>query len=145
MNLRSVGWSCLSLFLSVPFEAFSIEVYKVNQDAAVTRLKPSRKTSKDTKFVSCFSKAQPTGSYIVRSPILSSPDSLHRAYVEVEAIASRPKDEPSDSIPSCENTSRLFVAGPPDSDFKLVYSQSAPGISDGNSLKLVDWSADGTK
>jgi hypothetical protein len=144
MNLRRVGWSCLSLLLFVPFEAFSIEVYKANQDEAVTRLKPSRKTSKDTKFVSCFSKAQPTGSYIVRSPILTSPDSLHRAYVEVEAIASRPKDEPPDSIPSCENSSRLFVAGPADSDFKLVYSQAPPDISDGNSLKLVDWSADGT-
>jgi hypothetical protein len=144
MNLRRVGWLCLSLLLFVPFEALSGEVYRAHQDAAVTRLKPSRKTSKDTKFVSCFSKAQPTGSYIVRSPILTSPDSLHRAYVEVEAIAFRPNDEPSNSIPSCENTSRLFVAGPADGDFKLVYSQSPPDISDGNSLKLVDWSADGT-
>jgi hypothetical protein len=53
MNLHRVCWSCLSLLLFVPFEAFSIEVYKANQEAAVTRLKPSRKTSKDTKFMSC--------------------------------------------------------------------------------------------
>ena len=94
--------------------------------------------------MSCFGKGQPTGSYIVQSPILTSPDGLHRAYVEVEAIASRPKDEPSDSEPSCENASRLFLAGPGDNEFKVVYSQSPPDISDGNSLKLVDWSADGT-
>ena len=143
MKLYRVAWS-LSLLLFVTFEWSSGDVHGAQQDATATRLKPSRSTSNDTKFVSCFSKAQPAGSYIVRSPILTSPDSLHRAYVEVEAIASRPKDEPSDGIPSCENTSRLFLAGPGDSEFKLVYTQSPPDISDGNSLKLVDWSADGT-
>ena len=144
MELYRVAWSCLSLLLFITFEGSIGEVHGAQQAAAATRLKPSRSTSKDTKFVSCFGKGQPTGSYIVQSPILTSPDGLHRAYVEVEAIAFRPKDEPSDSEPSCENASRLFLAGPGDSVFKLVYSQSPPDISDGNSLKLVDWSADGT-
>ena len=144
MELYRLAWSCISLLLFVTFEGSGGEVHGAQQATTATRLKPSRRTSKDTKFVSCFGKGQPTGSYIVQSPILTSPDGLHRAYVEVEAIASRPKDEPSDSEPSCENASRLFLAGPGDNEFKVVYSQSPPDISDGNSLKLVDWSADGT-
>jgi len=144
MEPYRVALSCLSLLLFVTFEGSSGKVHGMQQAAAATRLKPSRSTSKDTKFVSCFGKGQPTGSYIVQSPIMTSPDGLHRAYVEVEAVAFRPKDEPSDSEPSCENTSRLFLAGPGDSEFKVAYSQSPPDISDGNSLKLVDWSADGT-
>jgi hypothetical protein len=144
MSLYRVAWPCLSLLLFVALPEAKGDVREVQEAAAAAvRLKPSHSTSKDTKFVSCFSKGQPTGSRIVRSPILITPDGLHRAYVEVEATAFRPKDEPSDSEFSCENTSRLFIAGPGDSQFKLVYSQSPPDISDGNSLKLVDWSADG--
>jgi hypothetical protein len=97
----------------------------------------------NTKFVSCFNKGQTTGSHIVRTPVLKSPDGLHRAYIEVEAIAFQPKDESTYDGPLCENTSRLFIAGPNDDDFKLSYSQSPPEIADGNSLKLVDWSPDG--
>jgi hypothetical protein len=144
MGLYRVSWSCLSLLVSVaPLEAKG-EVREVQEAAAsAVRLKPSRSTSKDTQFVSCFSKGQPTGSRIVRSPILTAPDGLHRAYVEVEATAFRPKDEASDSEFYCENKSRLFIAGPGDTQFKLVYSQSPPDLADGNSLKLVDWSPDG--
>jgi hypothetical protein len=144
MRLYRVAWSCLSFLLCVALPEAKGEVREVQEAAvAAVRLKPSRSTSKDTKFVSCFSKGQPTGSRTVRSPILIAPDGLHRAYVEVEATAFRPKDEPSDSEFSCENASRLFIAGPGDSQFKLVYSQSPPDLADGNSLKLVDWSPDG--
>lgn len=143
MELCPIAWSLLSLFLSIPTAASSEDA---NQDSvATTRLAPSRTTSKNTKFVSCFGKGHPTGSYIVRSPVLTSPGGLHRAYAEVAAIAFRAKEQPSDSEPSCENTSRLFLAGPGVKEFKLVYSQAPPDFSDGNSLKLVDWSPDGTK
>ena len=141
MELYRIAW-CFSLIVFVTLELSSDRISE-GQQAEATRLNPSHSTSRNTKFVSCFGKGRPPGSYIVRSPIMASPDGHRRAYVEVEAIASRSKDEPSDSDPSCENTARLFLAGPEDSSFKLVYSQSPPDISDGNSLKLVDWSADG--
>jgi hypothetical protein len=144
MKLYHVASSCLSLLLFVVLPEAQGEVREAQEAAAAAvRLRPSLRTSKDTKFVSCFSKGLPTGSRIVRSPILTAPDGLHRAYVEVEATAFRPKDEPPDSEFSCENTSRLFIAGPEDSQFKLVFSQSPPDLADGNSLKLVDWSPDG--
>jgi hypothetical protein len=145
MELYRLAWSWLWLIIFICFEGPSTEVRGAQQAVGATRLSPSHSTSKNTKFVSCFGKGKPTGSYIVRSPILTSPDGIHRAYVEVEATAFRPKAEPADSEPSCENTSRRFLAGPGDSAFKLVYSQSPPDIADGNSLRLVDWSADGAK
>jgi len=144
MKLYRGAWSCLSFFLFVTFTGSSGEVHRAEmQQVAATRLKPSESTSKDTKYVSCWNKKQSlTGSHLVRSPILTSSDGLHRAFVEVEAIAFQPKDESTYSGPLCENTSRLFLAGPGDAEFKLAYSQS-PDFSDGNSLKLVDWSPDG--
>ncbi|PYU51204.1 MAG: hypothetical protein DMG53_01855 [Acidobacteria bacterium] len=60
MEPYRVASSCLSLLLFVTFEGSSGEVHGVQQAAAATRLKPSRSTSKGTKFVSCFGKGQPT-------------------------------------------------------------------------------------
>src|SRR5205807_8253229 len=62
-------------------------------------------------------------------------------YVEVEAIAFQPKDTATYSGPLCQNTSRLLLAGSGDAAFKVVYTQT-PDFSEGNSLKLVDWSPD---
>jgi hypothetical protein len=73
---------------------------------------------------------------------LVSSDGLHRAYVEVEATAFKPKDEATYSGPLCFNDSRLFVEGPSGKSFKITYSDS-PKVLDGNSIKLVDWSPDG--
>jgi len=101
-------------------------------------------TSKYTQDVSCWDKTQQfTGLHLVRSPILVSSDGLHRAYVEVEATAFEHKDVATYGGPLCENTSRLFFAGPRETRFRLAYLQS-PDFSDGNSMKLVDWSPDGT-
>lgn len=113
-------------------------------DSAAIRLEPTRSTSRNTKFVSCFNKGESTGSHLVRTPVLTSTDGLHRAYIEVEAIAFQAKDESKYDGPICENSSRLYLAGPKDAEFKLAYSQSPPDLADGNSLRLVDWSPDAT-
>jgi hypothetical protein len=107
-----------------------------------TRLAPSISTSKNTKYVSCWKGQAAISSRLVKSPILVSPDGSRRVYVEVEAAAFRPKDVSTYAGPHCQNTSRIFLGGSQDAEFKLAYTQSA-SFSDGNSLKLVDWSPDG--
>src|SRR5882672_745924 len=114
-----------------------------NQPAAI-RLKPVFSSSKQTRYVSCWNKKNKlTGSRLVRTPVLISPDASHRAYVEVEATAFQPKDLATYTGNLCENTSRLFLAGSGEATFKLVFTQSQDDFSDGNSLTLVDWSSDG--
>src|SRR5262250_1814556 len=108
------------------------------------RLKAVVLSSKQTQYVSCWSKNNRTvSSKLVRTPVLISPDGSHRAYVEVEATAFQPKDTATYIGNLCENTSRLFVAKRGETSFKQVFSQSAEDFSDGNSLTLVDWSSDG--
>ena len=135
----------LSVFLFVVALPNLSSSTAATQDAGTTiHLKPSRRVSGDTKFVSCFAKGQPISSHVVRSPVLISPNGNRRAYVEVEAMAFRPSNESPDSEFSCENASRLFLSGREPDEFRVAYSQAPPDVSDGNSLRLVDWSADGT-
>lgn len=109
------------------------------------RLAPKATTSKETIDVSCWNRHNAlTDSRLVRSPVLISPGGLYRAYVEVQAIAFRPKNIGTYVGPLCENTSRLFVASSFDNAFHVVYSQT-PDMSSGNSLKIIDWSADGER
>jgi hypothetical protein len=110
------------------------------QAQSAVRLPVTERLS-DTARVSCWKDSDHPISRLGRSPIISSSGG-YRAYVEVEAIAFRPKYQETYAGPLCENTSRLFLAGPGDVKFKPAYSQ-APDFSDGNSLKLVDWSPDG--
>jgi hypothetical protein len=146
--MKIYPWSrfCLSALLLPTLAESSLHVRRIpTQDVAgAKRLPPSEIAGRDTKYVSCWNKHQSlTGSRLVRSPILASRDGLHRAYVEVEATAFEPKDAANYSGPLCENTSRLFLAGPDETKFNLAYSQSV-NFSDGNSLELVDWSPEGT-
>jgi hypothetical protein len=104
---------------------------------------PITERSNDTAEVSCWKGSGNITSRLGRSPITSS-SAGYRAYVEVKAAAFRPKYEETYAGPLCENTSRLFLAGPGDAEFKIAYSQS-PDLSDGNSLKLIDWSPEGTR
>ena len=128
--------SCLHSGDAVPSKVLA------SQASEATRLEPTLSVSKDTKYVSCWDKKrESTVSRLVRSPILTAPDGLHRAYVEVEAIAFKPKQPDTYTGNLCENTSRLLLSEPGDANFKLVYSQTLD-LSDGNSLKLVDWSPD---
>jgi len=141
------GWICFS-FLLVVAPTGSSQVRRMGTQH-VTPAKPLaalQSTSKDTKYVSCWDKKQSlTGSHLVRSPILTSSDGRHRAYVEVEATAYEPQDKHAYSGPLCANTSRLYVAGPEDKTFRLVYLQSPTRWELGNSLKLVDWAPGGTQ
>jgi hypothetical protein len=103
---------------------------------------PITERSSDTAGVSCWKGSDDhVISRLGRSSIISS-SAGYRAYAEVTATAFKPKYQETYTGPLCENTSRLFLAGPGDAEFKLAYSQS-PDFSDGNSLKLVDWSPDG--
>ena len=104
---------------------------------------PVTERSSDTAEISCWKKGSDNpSSRLGRSQVASS-SAGYRAYIEVQATAFRPKYRETYVGPLCENTSRLFVAGPGDAEFKVVYSQGTD-FSDGNSLKLVDWSPDGT-
>jgi hypothetical protein len=102
---------------------------------------PITARSTNTAEISCWKGSDNPISRLGRSPVISS-SAGYRAYVEVKATAFRPKYQETYAGPLCENTSRLFLAGPGDAKFKLAYTQS-PDFSDGNSLKLVDWSPDG--
>jgi hypothetical protein len=44
--------------------------------------------------------------------MLKSPDSTVRAYAQSEAVLNKKKNAQGDEDVECENTSRLFVAGP---------------------------------
>ncbi|HYL13445.1 MAG TPA: hypothetical protein VEV41_10430 [Terriglobales bacterium] len=94
--------------------------------------------SSDTSYLTCGEN--PSSSRTVRGEIFVSPDNKHRAYAEVEARAVRPSTI-GYSGPLCVNTSRLFV-GTDASDFKIVFLQEPSDIETGNSLRVVDWSAD---
>jgi hypothetical protein len=102
---------------------------------------PISARSTNTSEINCWKSGDHPTSQLGRSPIISS-SAGYRAYAEVKATAFRAKFQETYTGPLCENTSRLFLAGPGDAKFKLVYLQS-PDFSDGNSLKLVDWSPDG--
>ncbi|HEY4817468.1 MAG TPA: hypothetical protein VIH67_08550 [Candidatus Acidoferrum sp.] len=69
-----------------------------------------------------------------------SPDERYRAYAESEAVASNATNAAS---PECQNTSRLFVAGPSSQNFRpVLVVEPSPGVL-GNSIDLVDWSPNG--
>ena len=62
--------------------------------SSAERLLPAKSTSKETEYLSCWRRNEKNiKSRLVRSPVLVSSDGLHRAYVEVEATAFKPKDE----------------------------------------------------
>ena len=81
-----------------------------------------------------------TGSKLVRSPVLVSPDGRFRAYSENEAVAFEGVVEGNNG---CVNTARLFVAGPGNGNFHLA-DVKAPQYPDAliKGLLLVDWSPD---
>ncbi len=96
----------------------------------------------DTSRVTCGDKP-PLTSRTVRSNVFVSPDSKHRAYVEVEALALSTGKAGAVGL-SCVNNSRLFVAAE-GRDFKLIFLAEPSDQETGNSLRLVDWSPDGRR
>lgn len=92
------------------------------------------------ELVTCGEKS-PFASHTVKSNVLVAPDQKHRAYAEVEAAALHPQRPAGYTGPLCVNNSRLFIAGDA-GDFKLRFLQEPADVESGNSLRLVDWSAD---
>jgi len=99
--------------------------------------------SSDPDIVTCGEKP-PFTTRTVRSNVLVAPDQKHRAYVEVEATALYPQRPSGYSGPLCVNNSRMFVGTDP-TDFKIRFLQEPADVENGNSLRLVDWSADGRR
>jgi hypothetical protein len=108
--------------------------------AQVERL-PSKLKISDTELASCYEGATGkfVGSQLVRSHFFDSPGDRYRAYVEVEAVASKSK---TSGDWDCVSTSRLFIAAM-DQTFRQVLVIEPTGDAQGNSLGIVDWSPDG--
>lgn len=99
--------------------------------------------SSDPEIVTCGEKP-PFSSRAVRGNVFTSPDQKHRAYVEVEATALHAQRPAGYSGPLCVNNSRLYVGGDA-ADLKIRFLQEPADVENGNSLRLVDWSADGRR
>jgi hypothetical protein len=93
----------------------------------------------DTSYVTCGDKA--AISRTVSSDIFVSPDGKRRAYTRVVATAVSGQVNPERSFRMCVNNSSLFVSSNGDA-FDFVFLQEASDIETGNSLHIIDWSAD---
>lgn len=93
------------LFFSGPYADDQDQSDATQDRIAAIRLKPVVSNSKQTQYVSCWNKKNKLiGSRLVRTPVLTSMDGLHRAYVEVAATATYTGD-------LCENTSLQVGSG----------------------------------
>ena len=99
--------------------------------------------STDSDLVTCGDHP-PYTSRTIKNDILVAPDGKHKAYAEVEATALYPQRASGYSGPLCINNSRLFVSGD-NGEFKLRFMQEPADVENGNSLRLIDWSADGRR
>ncbi len=97
----------------------------------------------DPDLVTCGEKP-PFNSRTVRGNLYISPDQKHRVYAEVEAAALYPQRPAGYTGPLCVNNSRLFV-GADTAEFKLRFLQEPADVETGNSLRVLDWSADGRR
>jgi len=95
--------------------------------------------SNDTSHVTCGDKA--AVSRTVTSDIFVSPDDKRRAYARVVARAVAGQANWERTFAACVNNSSLFV-GSNGNPFELVFLEEATDIESGNSLEIVDWSAD---
>jgi hypothetical protein len=91
---------------------------------------------------SCYeeSTGRLIGSNRSRTSVLISPDGRYRAYAESEA---GPSQAPNAASDDCQNTSRLFVAGPKSPKFRPVLVVKPSPEARGNSIYLIDWSPNG--
>jgi hypothetical protein len=91
----------------------------------------------ETATATCFDKTSQklVGSMLVRSRVFVSPDGNYEAYAENEAVAHSSGEQ-------CVNTAKLFVKGPGDKGFRLVYLEEPSRDELFNNMKIVDWSPD---
>lgn len=111
-----------------------------SQNSAAPPAPENTLKSTDPGLVTCGDKP-PLASRTLRGNLLVSPDGKHRAYAEVEAAALYPHRAAGYTGPLCVNNSRLFVAADTE-EFKLRFLQEPADVENGNSLRLLDWSAD---
>ncbi len=97
----------------------------------------------DSGLITCGDHP-PYTSRTVKSDTLVTPDGKRKAYAEVEATALSPQRAAGYSGPLCVNNSRLFVTSD-NGEFKLRFMQEPADVENGNSLRLIDWSADGRR
>src|SRR5438477_850808 len=104
--------------------------------------KPASKNRPMTATATCYdaSTGRLIGSNRSRTAVLMSPDGRYRAYAESEAVASQ---APNAGSSECQNTSRLFVAGPKSKNFRPVLVIKPLPERHGNDIELVDWSPAG--
>jgi len=95
--------------------------------------------SNDTSYVTCGNK--PATSRTVSSDIFASPDGKRRAYSRVVANVAKDLVDAERSRAMCVNNSSLFT-GANGAAYELVFLQEATDAETGNSLQIVDWSAD---
>jgi hypothetical protein len=112
-------------------------------DAQVRPKSSSMVRGKDS-YASCYDNesGKLVGPDKRRTVVLKSPDGKFRAYAETEAVTQKRKDAHGPEDVECQNTSRLFVAGPGSHKFRqvmIVLPKAEPEPS-GNDIGLVSWS-----
>lgn len=117
-----------------------LNVSAVAQESGQASAPQNVPKSSDPTLVTCGDKP-PLASRTVKGDVLVSPDGKHRAYSETEATALQAQRPAGYSGPLCINNSRLFVSSD-SGEFKLKFLQEPADVETGNSLRLVDWSAD---
>jgi len=96
-----------------------------------------RVITSETAPATCFDKTTQklVGSMLVRSRVFVSPDRNYQAYAENEAVAHNAGEK-------CVNTAKLFVKGPSEKGFRLVYLEEPSRYALLNNIRIVDWSPD---
>jgi hypothetical protein len=93
-------------------------------------------------YATCYdeSTGKLIGSQGSRTAVLTSPDGRYQAYAESQAVAARTANGGSEE---CQNTSKLFVAGPNSQNFHAVLVIKPVPERHGNDIEIVDWSPAG--
>jgi hypothetical protein len=93
-------------------------------------------------YATCYdeSTGKLIGSQRSRTSVLTSPDGRYQAYAESQAVASRTANGGSEE---CQNTSKLFVAGPNIQNFHAVLVIKPLPERHGNDIEIIDWSPAG--
>jgi hypothetical protein len=109
---------------------------------AQVKPKSSGKVRGKDSYASCYDNVSGklVGPDKRRTVVLKSPDGKFRAYAETEVVMQKRKDAHGPGEVECENTSRLFVAGPASHKFQRVMMVLPTPEFGGNSISLIDWS-----
>jgi len=112
---------------------------------AQVKPKSSSKVRGKDSYASCYDNesGKLVGPDKRRTVVLKSPDGEFRAYAETEAVTQKRRDAHGPEDVECQNTSRLFVAGPASHKFQQVMVVLPTSEFGDNSISLADWSPKG--